>query len=63
MEAIKNHIQQDTARKRIEDLLQVVGNENTQSNKDFIELDVLTDLVADYEERHFPVETYSDESC
>lgn len=42
---------------RIEELLQVVGNETSIVDKNFIELDFLSDLVADYEEKHFPIET------
>jgi len=41
---------------RIEDLLAIVNNNTPTSNKDFIELDLLSDLVASYEELHEPVE-------
>jgi HTH-type transcriptional regulator/antitoxin HigA len=40
---------------RIEELLLVVGNDTPTDNKYFIELDLLSDLVADYEEEHIPV--------
>jgi HTH-type transcriptional regulator/antitoxin HigA len=40
---------------RIEELLLVVDNETSTDDKDFIELDLLSDLVADYEEEHIPV--------
>lgn len=49
--------QYKVACERIEELLQIVGNETSENDKNFIELDFLSDLVADYEEKNFPVET------
>ncbi len=40
---------------RIEELLQIVGNETSENDRNFIELDFLSVLVADYEEKYFPV--------
>jgi HTH-type transcriptional regulator / antitoxin HigA len=40
---------------RIEELLAVVGNETPVNNKEFIELDLLSDMVADYEETYKPL--------
>lgn len=48
--------QYEVACGRIEELLKTVGNETSQNDKNFIELDFLSDLVADYEEKYFPVE-------
>lgn len=42
---------------RIEELLKVVGNETPTNDKNFIELNLISDLVADYEEEHYPVTT------
>jgi HTH-type transcriptional regulator/antitoxin HigA len=56
MGAIKNKVQYEATCKRIEELLKVVGNDTSSNDKDFIELDLLSDLVADYEEKHYPVE-------
>lgn len=42
---------------RIEELLQTVGNETSANDRNFIELDFLSDLVADYEEKYLPVES------
>jgi HTH-type transcriptional regulator/antitoxin HigA len=44
---------------RIEELLKLVGNETSTEDKNFIKLDFLSDLVADYEEQNFPIETPS----
>jgi HTH-type transcriptional regulator/antitoxin HigA len=40
---------------RIEELLQVVSNDTPPTDPAFIELNELSDLVAEYEERHDPV--------
>ncbi|MCL1973868.1 MAG: helix-turn-helix domain-containing protein [Bacteroidetes bacterium] len=40
---------------RIEELLQAVGNETPASDRNFIELDLLSDLVADYEKEYYPI--------
>ena len=49
--------QYKVACERIEELLKVVGNETSESDKNFVEPDLLSDLVADYEEQHFPVQS------
>jgi len=52
---IKTEKQYNVACERIEELLKVVGNDTPVDDKNFIELDLLSDLVADYEEVHYPV--------
>ena len=52
---IKNEKQYNVACKRIEELLKVVGNDTPIDDVNFIELDLLSDLVADYEEAKYPV--------
>jgi len=52
---IKNEKQYNAACERIEELLKVVGNDTPMEDKNFIELDLLSDLVADYEEVVYPV--------
>jgi HTH-type transcriptional regulator/antitoxin HigA len=54
---IKNEIQYNAACVRIEELLQIVGNETPIDDKNFIELDLLSDLLADYEEINYPIKT------
>ena len=53
----KDKKQYDAACARIEELLKVVSNNTPTDDKNYLELDLLSDLVADYEEEHFPVET------
>ena len=52
---IKNEKQYNAACQRIEELLKVVGNETSPEDKNYIELDILSDLVADYEEVKYPI--------
>lgn len=40
---------------RIEELLQVSDNIENQNAKDYVELNILSDLVADYEDQNYPV--------
>ena len=55
MTRIKTELHYDKAVERIEELLKIVGNETPQDDKNFVELDLLSDLVAEYEEQHFPI--------
>jgi len=48
MTAIKNEQQYELSLERIEELLKVVGNDTPSTDKNFIELGLLSDLVADY---------------
>ena len=56
MKKITNKSEYEKANLRIEELLNIVGNENPESDADFIELDELSDLVADYEEKHYSMQ-------
>jgi len=55
MTKINTEKQYEKAVERVEELLQVVGNNTSENHKDFIELDLLSDLVAEYEEHYYPV--------
>ena len=55
MAKIKTEKQYKGASERIEELLKVVGNDTPIDDKNYIELDLLSDLVADYEEEYFPI--------
>ena len=55
MASIKTEQQYDKAVERIEELLLVVGNDTPPDDKDFVELDLLSELVADYEAVYYPV--------
>lgn len=53
MTKIENHIQYEWAVNRVEELLPLVNDETPQSNPNRIELELLSNLVADYSEEHF----------
>ena len=59
MAKIKTEKQYKAACARVEELLKVVGNNTPTDDKNYLELDLISDLVADYEEEHFPVEAPS----
>ena len=40
---------------RINELLKVVNNDTPADDKNMLELDLISDLVADYEEEHSPI--------
>ena len=50
MAKIKTEKQYKAACSRIEELLKVVSNDTPTDDKNFLELDLISDLVADYEE-------------
>lgn len=54
MKTIKTKNEYTAICNRIEELLHSVGNDTLPSDKDFIELNVLSDVVADYEEASEP---------
>lgn len=55
MTQIKTKKQYEAACARINELLKLVSNETVEDDKNMIELDLLSDLVAEYEEEHYPI--------
>ncbi len=55
MARIKDEKQYRAALNRIDDLLKVCSNETPATDKNMLELDMISDLVADYEEEHYPI--------
>ncbi|GHS98897.1 transcriptional regulator [Bacteroidia bacterium] len=55
MTKIKTEKQYKAACERVEELLKIVGNDTPVDDKNFVELDLISDLVVEYEEEHFPV--------
>lgn len=55
MVKIRNERQYKASCERIKELLLIVGNDTPIDDKNYIELDLISELVADYEEEHFPV--------
>jgi HTH-type transcriptional regulator/antitoxin HigA len=55
MKKIKNETEYNAIMARIDELVEIVGEDTPNTDKNYIELDILTDLVVAYEEEHFPV--------
>lgn len=55
MAHIKNEEQYHALCDRINQLLKVVSNDTPANDPRLLELDVISDMVADYEEEHFPI--------
>ncbi|MGB0950159.1 MAG: helix-turn-helix domain-containing protein [Marinirhabdus sp.] len=55
MRKIKSKKEYKAVSNRIESLLGIVDNTTPSNDQNYIELDVLSDMVADYEEKHEPI--------
>ena len=55
MTRIENEMQYKSALSRIEDLLKVVSDETPEEDVNSVELVLLSNLVADYEDIHYPI--------
>ena len=54
---IKNEIQYTATLERIDQLLEKVKDSTPVTDKNYIELDLLSGLVEDYEEKYYPIST------
>ena len=59
MAKIQNETAYKAAMERIEELLPLVDDNTPLNDKNLIELDLLSELVADYEEEHYPIKSPS----
>ena len=55
MTKINNDMEYEVTFERIEELLKFVDNDTPATDKRLIELNILSNLVADYEEEHYPI--------
>ena len=55
MAQIKNEAAYRAALKRIEELLPLVNNETPTDDSNYLELDMISDLVEEYEDVHYPI--------
>lgn len=55
MARIENETQYNAAMERIEELLPLVTEETPLTDKNSVELVLLSNLVADYDEEHYPI--------
>ena len=56
MVELTNEMQYERIMERIEELLEFVGDDTPRYDKDMVELEVLSLLVAEYEEKYYPIE-------
>jgi len=57
MKAIETEEQYNEALAKIEELMIKIGDDHSYDNPDFVIMDRLSDLVADYEDEHFNIST------
>lgn len=55
MKTIRNKIDYYNALERMEELLKIVGNHTSSIDKNFIELDKLSNMIAEFEEKNYPM--------
>lgn len=55
MAEIKDERQYNVLIERIEELLPLVSNETPADDRNLVELDIISDLVEEYEEKNYPV--------
>jgi HTH-type transcriptional regulator/antitoxin HigA len=55
MKAISNEMEYEAIMGRIDELVEIVDDNTSQTDKGYIELDFLTDLVVAYEKEHYSI--------
>lgn len=55
MAQIKNEVAYRAALKRIDELLPLVNDNTPTDDKNYLELDMLSDMVAEYEDIYYPI--------
>jgi HTH-type transcriptional regulator/antitoxin HigA len=56
MAELTDERQYETLIERIEELLPLVNNNTPADNRYLVELNIISDLVAEYEEKYYPIE-------
>jgi len=55
MKLIKNKSEYEAIMARVDELVEIVDDNTLSTDKNYIELDFLTDLVVAYEKEHYPI--------
>ena len=55
MAQIKTEQEYQSLMKRIDELVEVVNDDTPKSSKEYVELDIISGLVAEYEDVHYPI--------
>ena len=56
MKPIETEAQYQKALKKIDELMVSIGNNHSYDNPEFVRMDRLSDLIADYEDQHYRIE-------
>jgi HTH-type transcriptional regulator / antitoxin HigA len=59
MKSVRTYEEYVAAIKKIDELMEKIGDNHSYDNPDFVMMDRLSDLVADYEDKHYKIETPS----
>ena len=59
MAKIQDRNAYDATMARIEELLPLVNDDTPKTDKNLVELDILSELVSEYEDEHFPIKSPS----
>jgi HTH-type transcriptional regulator/antitoxin HigA len=55
MKLITNKVEYEAIMARVEELVEIVDDNTSQTDKNYIELDFLADLIVAYEKEHYPI--------
>jgi len=55
MKIIKTAAEYEAIMQRVNELVEIVDDSTPQTDKNYIELDILSDLVVAYEKEHYPI--------
>ena len=55
MAQIKTEQEYRSLLKRIDELVEIVNDDTPKSSKEYVELDIISGLVAEYEDVHYPI--------
>jgi HTH-type transcriptional regulator/antitoxin HigA len=55
MKLITNKAEYEAIMARVDELVEIVDDDTSSTDKNYIELDFLTDLVVAYEKEHYPI--------
>jgi HTH-type transcriptional regulator/antitoxin HigA len=56
MRIISNETEYEAIMKRVDELIEIVDDTTPETDRNYIELDFLADLVVAYEDEHYPIE-------
>lgn len=59
MKSVRTYEEYERALNKIDKLLEKIGDKHSYDNPEFVMMDRLSDLVADYEDKHYKIETPS----